>query len=148
MRTGRSRPDWGDPSRETDDERSSGYETPNRFGYDAMGLGSHPRRMGSQSPSIVSLDDFEEIPHAVVFEGEEPRMVWLKIDDGEEVPEHSHPDRTIVLFLVSGRLQLRIDGTGHELEAGDLARFGGDRRISPTAIEDSVALLVLAPRSE
>ena len=104
--------------------------------------------MGSPTASVVSLDDLSETPHAVTFEGEEPRTVRLELEAGEEVPAHSHPDRTIVLYLVAGHVRLRIDDTEHELKAGDLARFSGDGRISPTAIEDSIALLVLAPDTE
>jgi hypothetical protein len=33
------------------------------------------------------------------------------------------------------------------VEAGDIARLEGEHEISPVAIEDSIALVVLAPRT-
>jgi len=98
--------------------------------------------------TTVALDALEGTPRAVAFGGEEPRTVRLSLDAGEEVAEHSHPGREIVCYLVSGRLRLRIDGEDHVLSAGDLARFDGEQSISPLAIEESVAVLVLARRAD
>ena len=98
--------------------------------------------------STVAVDALEGEPHAVAFGGEEPRTVRLSLDAGEGIAEHSHPDREIVCHLVSGRLRMRIDGEDHELRAGDLARFDGEQSISPKAIEESVAVLVLARRAD
>jgi hypothetical protein len=42
---------------------------------------------------------------------------------------------------------VELDGETHELDAGALVQFDGDREISPRAVTDVTALLVLAPRS-
>ncbi|WP_117595378.1 DUF2249 domain-containing protein [Haloprofundus halophilus] len=96
---------------------------------------------------VRSLDELESTPHANVFPGEEPKTVRLRLAAGERVPAHSHPDRQIVVYLVSGRLALDLDEETLGLEPGDVVRFDGDREVSPRAVTDSTALLVLATRS-
>jgi quercetin dioxygenase-like cupin family protein len=96
----------------------------------------------------VTLDDLTETPRAVAFPGFEPKTVRLSLDAGEVVPAHRHPEREIVVSLVSGRLDVRIDGESNVLEPGDLLRFDGQREVSPRAEEDSTALLVLARRAD
>ena len=92
----------------------------------------------------VSLRDLESAPHAVPFGQAEPRTVKLSLAEGESVAEHSHPGRTVICYVVDGVLALSLDGEHHRLESGELARFSGDQDISPTAVEDATALLVLA----
>jgi len=98
--------------------------------------------------TIRTLDELDGQPHANVFPDREPKTVRLALDAGESVPAHSHPGRDIVLYLVEGRVELRLGDRTHEVTAGDIVRFEGDQDISPRAIEPSVALIVLAPRSE
>jgi quercetin dioxygenase-like cupin family protein len=95
---------------------------------------------------LVALDDLEAEPHAVLFEGE-PKTIRLSLGAGDEIAAHSHPDRQIVFHLLSGSVVVALDDEEHELAPGDVARFDGDRDISPHAREDSTALLVLAPRA-
>jgi len=95
---------------------------------------------------LVSLDDLESEPHAVLFE-DEPKTIRLALEAGDEIAAHSHPDRQIVFHLLSGSIAVVLDDEEHELSPGDVARFDGDRDISPHALEDSTALLVLAPRA-
>lgn len=93
----------------------------------------------------ASLEGLEGSPHARVFEGE-PQTIRLTLAEGERVPPHQHPDRQIVLHLLEGRLTLTLGDTDHDVRAGDLVRFDGAQDVSPTALERSVAVLVLAPR--
>lgn len=92
----------------------------------------------------VALPALESAPHAAPFGQTEPKTVRLSMAAGESVAEHSHPGRTVICYVVDGVLNLSLDGESHQLETGDLARFSGDRDISPTAVEDATALLVLA----
>ena len=96
-------------------------------------------------PSKVHLDDAEGEPHATLFPESEPKTIRLRLAAGESVPEHDHPGRVIVLHLLAGEVELSLDGEVHEAVAGDVLRFDGDQQIAPTAVEDSEALLVLAP---
>lgn len=97
--------------------------------------------------TIQSLSELGATPHANVFPDNEPKTIRLALEAGEEVPAHAHPGREIVLHVISGRLELRLDADSHELEAGEIARFDGDQQVSPRAIEDTTALIVLARRS-
>nr|WP_156708395.1 cupin domain-containing protein [Natronomonas sp. CBA1123] len=92
------------------------------------------------------LSELDSTPQANVFPGTEPKTVRLSLSAGEEIPPHRHPDRHIVLYLLEGRLDLVLDDSTHELDAGDIVRFDGDRQISPKAVTDATALLVLASR--
>lgn len=95
-----------------------------------------------------SLDDLEAKPHARPFDAGEPSVIRLALDAGERVDPHTHPEREIVLYLREGAIELDLDDETHSLEAGDVARFDGRREVSPSAVEDSEALIVLARRVE
>jgi len=98
--------------------------------------------------TVRSLDDLEGEPHANVFPEDEPKTIRLTLAAGEDVPSHDHPDREIVLYLVEGAVELQLGEETHELAAGDIVRFDGDQEVSPRAVEDSTALIVLAKRSD
>ena len=95
---------------------------------------------------ITSLDDLTGSPHAEVF-SDAPRTVRLSLDAGESVPEHRHPDTDVLIHVLSGVIELGLDDETHQLEAGDLIRFDGDRTVSPYAVEESTAVVVFAPRT-
>lgn len=97
--------------------------------------------------TIHTLSDLDGTPHANVFPDAEPKTIRLTLDAGEEVAPHSHPDREIVFYLVEGAIELQLGDDLHELAAGDVARFDGDQEVSPRAVEDTTALIVLAGRS-
>ncbi|WP_053948279.1 cupin domain-containing protein [Halolamina sediminis] len=99
-------------------------------------------------PEITAIDDLTDTPHAEVFEQRDPRTVRLELDAGEGVPAHTHPGTNVVLHLLDGQLEVSLDDETHELEAGELARFSGERSISPHAVEPSTAIVVLAPATE
>ena len=96
----------------------------------------------------VSLSDLDGEPHAVVFPNTEPKTVRLSLSAGERVPDHDHPGRDILLYLLDGRVSLTLGDDTYEIGPNELVRFDGDQSISPTAIEDATALIVLAPRVE
>ena len=95
----------------------------------------------------VTLDELEGEPHAHLFD-EEPQTIRLTLAEGERVPPHQHPDRRIVLHLLEGALSVRLGDDEHEVRAGEVVRFDGNQDVSPEALEDSVALLVLALRAD
>lgn len=97
-------------------------------------------------PEITSIDELTGTPHASVFEPGEPRVVRLQLEADERVPEHSHPEAVVVLYVVDGRLEVSLDDETHEVRTGDVVRFDGTREVSPRAAEPSTALVVLSPR--
>ena len=98
--------------------------------------------------TIRELGELEGQPHANVFPEAEPKTIRLALPGGEGVAPHSHPGRDIVFHLLEGVIELQLGEETYELTAGDIARFDGDQDISPHAVEDSTALIVLARRSE
>lgn len=98
--------------------------------------------------TIESLAELDGEPHANVFPTDEPKTVRLTLSEGEHVDPHSHPEREIVLYLISGEIDLRLDDDSYQIGEGDVVHFDGEQDVSPIAKTDSTALLVLAPRSE
>ncbi|WP_144905520.1 cupin domain-containing protein [Halobellus captivus] len=98
--------------------------------------------------TIAQLHELDGETHANVFPTSEPKTVRLTLEEGERVDPHRHPGRDIVCYLLDGAIDLELDGETHSLEAGDIARFEGEREISPIARESSTALLVLARRPD
>lgn len=94
---------------------------------------------------ISALANLTERPHAPVFDGGEVRAIRLALDADERVPAHSHPDATVLIHVLTGEIALDLDEETHEIEAGQLVRFDGDREVSPLAREPSTAVVVLAP---
>lgn len=97
---------------------------------------------------IKSLQELEGEPHANAFPSEEPKTIRLTLSEGEHVEPHAHPDREIVLYLISGNLELQLDGEPYQVNQGDVVHFDGAQDISPVAKTDSIALLVLAGKQE
>lgn len=91
----------------------------------------------------ATIDDGESGGRTVLFDGE-PRTVTLSLAADERVPAHSHPDCTVLFCVLSGAVDLDLDGEPHRLEAGELLRFDGGRQVSPRARTDARALVVLA----
>ena len=97
--------------------------------------------------TIESIDQLEGSPHANVFPSEEPKTIRLTLSEGEQVHPHKHSDREIVCYIISGELELRLGENTYAVEAGDIVHFDGAQDISPSAITDSTAILVLARKS-
>jgi quercetin dioxygenase-like cupin family protein len=94
-------------------------------------------------PEIATVDETTDDTHVELFEAE-PRTVQLRLAADQRIPAHTHPGTDVVLYLVSGRLDLTLDGESYELTPGELVRFSGEREISPRAVEPSTALVVFA----
>lgn len=93
---------------------------------------------------LTAVHDLEGTPHAEVFAAA-PRTVRLRLAAGESVPTHRHPGEAVLLYLLEGALDLRLDGESYDVRAGDAVRFSGEREISPRAVEAATALVVFAP---
>jgi quercetin dioxygenase-like cupin family protein len=98
----------------------------------------------SNVPTTRYLPELESTPQANLFPGTEPKTVRLSLSAGEEIPPHRHPGRRIVFHVLEGRIDLVLGASTQELDAGAVVRFDGDQDISPTAVTDATALLVLA----
>jgi quercetin dioxygenase-like cupin family protein len=92
----------------------------------------------------ATLSDLDGAPHAEVFAAD-PGTIRLTLAADERIAPHSHPDTEVLIHVLSGRLSVAIEDETYELGAGELLRFDGGREVAPTALEDSSALVVLAP---
>lgn len=97
---------------------------------------------------VKSIEDCEGVPHANVFPTEEPKTIRLSLDEGESVGAHSHPERQVILYLISGEIDLQLDGESHIVQSGDVVQFDGTREVAPAAKTDSNALIVLAKKND
>ena len=97
---------------------------------------------------IESIEQLEGTPHCNVFPTDEPKTTRLTLSERERVEPHSHPDREIVLYLISGEPELRLDEESYQVQTGDVVHFDGTHDISPSANTDCTALLVLARKGE
>jgi len=97
---------------------------------------------------VVALDALTETPHAHVFPGREPQTVRLTLEAGESVPAHQHPEREVVCHVLEGELSVSLGADSVRVTAGEVARFDGAQDISPSAVEDATARLVLAKRHD
>ncbi|MBV0925866.1 cupin domain-containing protein [Halomicroarcula limicola] len=91
----------------------------------------------------ANVDAAESEGRTALFEGE-PRTVHLSLSAEQRVPPHDHPERRILFHVLEGEIALDLDGETHDLSAGDVLRFDGERQISPEAVTDARALVVLS----
>jgi len=90
----------------------------------------------------ANVDVADEDGRAALFEGE-PRTVHLSLSAEDRVPAHDHRDRDPLSR--AGRRDRARPGRGDPRpRCGDLLRFDGDSQISPKAVTDARALVVLA----
>ncbi|WP_128905495.1 DUF2249 domain-containing protein [Halorubrum amylolyticum] len=117
-------------------------EEPSRF------IAEFPKVEAESAAAKVRIADLGGEPHAAAFPGREPKTVRLSLDAGQSVPEHTHPDRTVLFHALTGAFEVRLDGEEHAVEAGEIVRFDGETAVEPTATEDATALVVLAPKPD
>jgi hypothetical protein len=58
--------------------------------------------------NTVHLPDTDASPLRGLFEGEEPRTNLLELAAGEHVPDHRHPDRRILFYVIERDITLRV----------------------------------------
>ena len=73
----------------------------------------------------MPLVQLEQLPVREIFPGLRARLIhsdrvthsWVEVDAGATFPEHQHPHEQIV-SVMSGELQLVVEGTTHTLTPG------------------------------
>jgi len=79
--------------------------------------------------------------------GERTLMTEFKMNEGAELPLHSHPHEQTG-YLVKGRILLSIEGVEHETRPGDSWCIGLNVEHGATVLKDSVAVEVFSPVRE
>ena len=76
--------------------------------------------------------------------GEKMMQVIVKFDAGAKVPQHAHVHEQIAAVL-SGKLRLIIEGTPHDLSAGDSVALGSNVPHAAEALEECLVLDTFSP---
>ncbi len=79
--------------------------------------------------------------------GDKTLLTRFHLKKNAELPLHSHPHEQTG-FLVSGKIELIIDGDSYLAEPGDTWTIKGDVDHQAKIIEDSVAIEVFSPLRE
>src|SRR4029078_11579824 len=85
----------------------------------------------------MPLVQLEQVPEKEIFPGLRARLIhsdrvthsWVEVDPGATFPEHQHPHEQIVSVL-SGELDLIVDGVAHRLTPGQVFVIPPDVRHS------------------
>jgi len=110
--------------------RSTLTATPSSAREASRFVAEFPKVGPESGPEQVRLADLDGEPHAAAFPGREPKTVRLSLDAGQSVPEHTHPDRTVLFHALTGAFEVRLDGEMHAVEAGRLSGSTARRRSS------------------
>lgn len=89
----------------------------------------------------------DKIQMKTLVYGEKTLMVEFRLAKGAHLPAHQHSHEQTG-YLVSGRIDLTIDGVVHDVRPGDSWCIPGKAPHAAVAYEDSVALEVFAPVRE
>ncbi len=98
---------------------------------------------------LASVEQRELIPgHRGRFvHSEHTTHVYWEIEEGSQLPEHSHPHEQIV-NLLQGTYELVVDGETHRLETGEVLVIPGGAVHSGMAHTDCHILDVFSPVRE
>jgi len=89
----------------------------------------------------------DRITRKTLVHGARTLMTEFRLEQGAVLPKHRHPHEQTG-YLVSGRMDLTIDGETHAVAAGDSWCIPADAEHGAVAREDSVAIEVFSPVRE
>jgi quercetin dioxygenase-like cupin family protein len=99
----------------------------------------------------ATSDGYQEVLNGIRMKtltyGEKTLMSEFRLTKGADLPAHQHPHEQIG-YLVSGRIDLTIDGVVHAVRPGDSWCIPGGVTHSAKVHEDAVAVEVFAPVRE
>ena len=103
----------------------------------------------------MPLFRLDQIPEREIFTGLHARLIhservthsWVDVDAGATFPEHQHPHEQIVSVL-SGELNLVVDGVAHKLKPGVVFVIPPNVRHSGGSTTGCIVLDAFAPVRE
>jgi quercetin dioxygenase-like cupin family protein len=99
----------------------------------------------------ATSDGYQEVLNGIRMKtltyGEKTLMSEFRLTKGADLPAHQHPHEQTG-YLVSGRIDLTIDGVVHAVRPGDSWCIPGGVTHSANVHEDAVAVEVFAPVRE
>jgi quercetin dioxygenase-like cupin family protein len=87
------------------------------------------------------------IKRQTVTSGKTMYQMLALLDAGSKMPEHKHPQEQIV-HILEGRMKLIVNGTPHELTAGDSFYLASNVPHGVETIEDTRVLDTFSPPRE
>lgn len=97
-----------------------------------------------KTPYLRSGEKVEGVQFQTLATGEQMMITSMFYEKNAHVPEHSHPEEQAG-FVVSGKVEVKIDGIVELLEKGDSYVILGNLRHSLTAHEVSLIADVFSP---
>lgn len=89
-------------------------------------------------------DVLDKIRQKTLVHGEKTLMAEFRLDKGAILPRHHHPHEQTG-YLVTGRLELTIGDTLHQVGPGDSWCIPGNQEHHAVALEDCLAIEVFSP---
>lgn len=93
------------------------------------------------------LDVLEKIKRKTLVYGQKTLLTEFRLEKGAVLPVHRHPNEQTG-YLVSGRIDLKIEDKEYGVNPGDSWCIPGDVDHSAVVIEDSIAIEVFSPVRE
>ena len=87
------------------------------------------------------------IKRQTVTSGKTMYQMVARLVAGSKMPEHQHPQEQIV-YILSGRMKLIVDGTPHELTTGDSFYLASKVSHGVETIEETEVLDTFSPPRE
>lgn len=87
------------------------------------------------------------IKRRTVAHGMKMYQMLAQLEAGSRMPAHQHPEEQIV-HVLSGRMRLVVDGTPHELTAGQTYYLAGNVPHGVETIEETMVLDTFSPPRE
>lgn len=97
-----------------------------------------------------TVNYYEAIPNVhqkTLVYGEKTLLAEFKLEKGVVLPDHSHPHEQTG-YLVSGRIDLIVEGQTHEAVPGDSWSIPGNMVHRAIAHEESIVVEVFSPVRE
>jgi quercetin dioxygenase-like cupin family protein len=89
----------------------------------------------------------EGIERKTLVYGDKTLFTQFRLAGGKTLPSHKHPQEQTG-YLVSGHINLIINGVRHDIRPGDSWNIKGNIEHSAEIITDSIAVEVFAPVRE
>jgi quercetin dioxygenase-like cupin family protein len=77
--------------------------------------------------------------------GDRIQLVELQFEEGFKHPHHNHPEHESIGYVISGKLQMKIDGTQYIVGAGDAWHLRAGVYHESVALENTHAVEVHSP---
>lgn len=79
----------------------------------------------------------------LLFDRSSYKVVKRIGEKGDVIQKHNHPEAYVIFSVLSGKLELSIDGNKLIMCAGDVTDFDGDNHIEGLFLEKGEAIVTL-----